>query len=406
MVELASTPPRKMEIKKQILATLIESYLDKESFYNPAKSGRKIVLERKDSLFEPYRRGLEIEDEVRFLELKGFVFVTRHENSFTAIELNKDEKAIASIFEYLGIEDPRLDIARCLEILKANANQETVAGRFCQAMIPKMENVKPSTSKYFKDSYGLSNLLLAVKAVEELEKEMLFRTLSMTVFGNSKELEKLESPLSSVFRKYDEEPYEDDDDPLAAHCLVKNPTSVLVKGPICFTTFGQTIDLSSWVGAFSLNNDAVASFNPVALHAKKVVTIENLTSFTSFDDEDALVIYLSGFHDAIKKSLLQRIHTAFPATPFYHYGDMDAGGFYIFRRLCLDTGIPFVPYKMDIKAFEEALGYALPLSENDKKRLSLQLQSSDFAVFRDLIELMLQKNLKVEQESFLALAEK
>ena len=394
-----------MEIKKEILSRLIESYLKRDSFYNPVKIGQKVVLERKDSLFNPYRRGLEIEDEVRFLELRGYVFVSRHENAFISIELNKDEKAISSIFEYLGMRDPRIEIARCLDILKANASQGSVAGRFCLAMIPKMENIKPTTSNYFKDSSGLSKLLLAINAVEGLEKETLFRTLSISLFGNSKELEKIESALTSVFRNYDEEPYDEDEDPLAAHSLVKNPTSVLVKGPFCFSVFGQTIDLSTWIGSFSLNNDAIMSLSPLALKTKKVVTIENLTSFTSFDDEDALVIYLSGFHDSIKKSLLQKIHTAFPDAPFYHFGDMDAGGFYIFRRLCQDTGISFVPYKMDIKAFEDVKNYAQPLSENDKKRLALQLQSEDFAIFHDLIRLMLQNNLKVEQESFLALAD-
>ena len=392
-----------MEIKKIILTRLLSSYLNRDSFYNPAKVGQKVVLERRDSLFNPYRRSLEIEDDVRFLERKGFVFVTRHEDAFVSIELNKNEGALESIFAYLDMEDPRIEISKCLEILNSRANEQTVAGRFCSAMIPKLYHVKPSTSNYFSDSAELSKLLTAIDAVEKLQQETLFRVLSIQLFGNSKELEKMQSTLDTVFRKYDSIVYDEEDDPLAVHCLVKNPTSVLLKGPLCFSCFGQTIDLSKWEGNFSLSSKAIADFNPLKLFAKRIITIENLTSFTSFEDKDALVIYLSGFHDATKKELLQRIHEAFPNAPFYHFGDMDSGGFYIFRRLCQDTGIDFLPYKMDIEAFEQVKGFAIRLSDNDRKRLSLQLESDDFGMFHDLIRLMLQMDVKVEQEAFLAL---
>ena len=390
-----------MAIKEEILKCLIETYCGRDSFYNPAKRGQKIILERRNKLFDPYRHTLEIEDEVRFLEARGFVFVTRHDNGFTAIELNKDEEAIRASLEYLGMEDPRIDIAKQLELLYAHKGLGTVVGRFCEAMIGKTEGRKPTTSDYYKDSAELKKLLLAVEAICALKEETLFRSLSMSLFGSSKELEKMEGKLVHLFREFDG-PYEEDEDPLMAHGLAKNPTMVLLKGKVKFSCFGQVIDLASWNGQFGINNEAIATFRPISLGASKIITIENLTSFTAFEDEDALIIYLAGFHDKAKKHLLETLHQAFPSTPFYHFGDMDAGGFAIFHRLCLDTGIPFIPYQMDIASYEMASLFALPLKESDRKRLKMQLEEPSFGVFHPLIKRMLLDDRKVEQESFIA----
>ena len=78
-----------------------------------------------------------------------------------------------------------------------------------------------------------------------------------------------------------------------------------------------------------------------------------------------------------------------------HFGDIDAGGFYILQHLRNKTGIEFVPYCMDMKTLKENLQYTKKLTENDKKRLSALAETE----FGETVEFMLEHNCKLEQEA-------
>ena len=58
---------------------------------------------------------------------------------------------------------------------------------------------------------------------------------------------------------------------------------------------------------------------------------------------------------------------------------------------------------MDVESFLSVERFALPLSPNDRKRLTAQLDDLNFQEFHELIALMLTENEKVEQEAFIAL---
>ena len=130
----------------------------------------------------------------------------------------------------------------------------------------------------------------------------------------------------------------------------------------------------------------------------KVFTIENLTSFYRFKQEHSLVIYLGGYHNRSRRNLLMQIYQKLPDAQYYHFGDLDAGGFYILEHLKRKTGIPFQMFQMDIETLKKYEDYAKPLTENDKKRL-MQLEKMELPdEERKLITYMLQKGIKLEQE--------
>ncbi len=78
-----------------------------------------------------------------------------------------------------------------------------------------------------------------------------------------------------------------------------------------------------------------------------------------------------------------------------HFGDIDAGGFYILQHLRDRTGIAFFPYCMDAKTLKENFQYVKKLTENDKKRLTALADTE----FGETIEFMLKNNCKLEQEA-------
>ena len=128
---------------------------------------------------------------------------------------------------------------------------------------------------------------------------------------------------------------------------------------------------------------------------KKVVTIENLTSFFRYWEEDSLFIYLGGYHNRIRRTLLKMVYETIPDAKYYHFGDIDAGGFSILLDLRKKTGIPFMSYHMDLDTLKKYRQYAKELKESDRKRLEKIGKEKEF---RDVIGFMLEENIKLEQE--------
>lgn len=102
---------------------------------------------------------------------------------------------------------------------------------------------------------------------------------------------------------------------------------------------------------------------------KRVITIENLTTYFRWQEEDGLLVYLGGYHNGVRRGLLREIYASFPEAVYYHFGDIDAGGFEMYRDLREKTGIPFRMYHMDLETLQKYEAYGKRLTENDRKRL-------------------------------------
>ena len=57
----------------------------------------------------------------------------------------------------------------------------------------------------------------------------------------------------------------------------------------------QKIDLSIIEGDIALSTESVKSLKDVTVMGKRVVTVENLTSFHDYPAKDDFVVYLGGF---------------------------------------------------------------------------------------------------------------
>lgn len=238
------------------------------------------------------------------------------------------------------------------------------------------------------------DLLLAVKAVLANEEEIFIRELSVKLFNNSKHLEEIESPVRSLLYKYGE--YDDKETVLEEHNIIKTPTYVMVKGCGLLVFAEQKIDLEKISGDIALSTQTLKSLCSVELNGASVITIENLTSFHKYKAMNELVIYLGGFHNSVKRDFIKLVERRNPGTIFKHFGDIDAGGFYILEHLKSKTGINFLPQNMDVGTLDANKENWISLSENDRARLaSLSEKNNSYA---DVIEYMLKNNCKLEQE--------
>ena len=117
--------------------------------------------------------------------------------------------------------------------------------------------------------------------------------------------------------------------------------------------------------------------------------------------EGLLLIYHGGFFSPVKGRLFRSIiMSARPGVHVWHWSDIDAGGFRIFRRLKQEVAAQAQPFLMDrdtLAAFEP---YAMPIeSESYLETLSGLEQDDRYREFRPLIRTMMEKKIRLEQEN-------
>lgn len=258
------------------------------------------------------------------------------------------------------------------------------------------------------DPSGNRDLLLALNALAALSAPTLERTLSVQLFNDSKRLEALRPQLLTVLRRFS--PYAatagtDEWELLRAHHMQRPQVLTMLAGPLVLRQVrgqaGTLLDLTAWTSGLGLPDELLRTVEIVACPARALLTIENLTSYHELllrRPSDLLVVYSGGFSHPTLLTFLQKLQTACPTLPLYHWGDIDLGGLRILLHLRqhLETVHALA---MHACTFAEAQAYTRPLSENECAQLRLLSQEPLLADCGELVEAMLNRNQKLEQEA-------
>lgn len=167
------------------------------------------------------------------------------------------------------------------------------------------------------------------------------------------------------------------------------------KGSAIITIKGQRLNLSVLNGDIAISSALLPEISSISVTGSRVMTIENLTTFNAFHESDTFAVYLGGYHNSHRRNFINKIYNDNPDAEYYHFGDIDAGGFYILLHLRAKTGVHFMPYHMGIPELQQFKSYTKPLTENDVKRLTALLDSE----FSDTLNYMMKNNCKLEQEA-------
>ena len=264
--------------------------------------------------------------------------------------------------------------------------------RFCT--VQKERIAKNKKAEYFDgDIAEYEKLLKAVSMIFDVAEETFIRDFSIRVFGDSKSFEAIKGKVKRLLFQYGDFP--DEETVLEDLNIVKNPGHIYMKGSAQIQISGQTIDLSKLNGDIAISSALLPDIERIIVTGKRVLTIENLTSFHAFSEKDTFAVYLGGYHNTHRRRFIQQLFKDNPTAIYYHFGDIDAGGFYILLHLRNKTGVPFSPYHMDIPTLQQYRDYTKPLTESDVKRLK-KLADTEFS---DTISYMLTNNCKLEQEA-------
>lgn len=428
-------------IEKQIIDKLIDKYEKSKSFTGNNKVSQVFAI-KIHSVFPEYVNHANfdefqaINEAIDILKRKQLIIAKAGAgNVYSQVILNVESLGNA----YLYIDRiPKKSVFEKVQVLLSKyQDRNLILQHYCLAQKERIAN-NQSIQFFQNDLTEYENILIAVDEIQKIEAETYIRDFSVRIFRNSKIFDKINSKVVNLLFEYGEFP--EKEQVLGNLNLVKNPTYVNFKGNgiigisaksmnkfSCneevksnntmddnssidssissindfpegnYSNDLQVIDLSKLNGDIAISSNMLQDIESIDIRGKSVITIENLTSFHTFNQPDIFAIYLGGYHNHVRREFIRKIYEQNPSKTFYHFGDIDAGGFYILEHLKKHTGVDFKPYKMDVETLKKCHAYCKPLTENDIVRLERLLNMH--ADYRSVILYMIENNCKLEQEA-------
>lgn len=389
---------------KNILNKLIDKYEKSKLSKGGTKVSKSVTLTPKDdvlktySAFDSYKYIDENDAILKELVSLGFIKTKYEKGHFVSLTLVLD--SVNDIYVYLKRNNPKEEIANIRKLLSRYSFGNFVDD-FINYINVYIEDRFDYPKTYFSNFEQLENILFIFSKLFELQTEMKKRDFSARYLGNSKLFENYENRIIRIIKDFDGNDYMDDEEVLQNYNITKNSTYALIKNGLTAKINDCIIDLDELKCELSLSDEMIDLLEIIDLRAKKLITIENLTSFYSIKDKNSIIIYLGGYHNHTKQMLLRKIYNRFPHLEYYHFGDIDVGGFWIYMTLLEKTKIPFKPFKMGVAELIDNKNHLMKLTENDKIRLEKMLVDIRFESFKDIIKYMLVENCKLEQENII-----
>jgi len=382
-----------------ILNELLNKYEHSKLSKEGSTRNLKITIKANNSILKDYWS----EESYLYRDQIDMILDALVKQDFVAIKRNKDRELesiklnvdiVSGIYKFLKRQNPEDERTEILQYLESLESTNKVVLNFISNIIEKLKSFQ-SVLSYFESIDSLKLYITAIEAMSLLEEDTLKRNFSKKIFNDSKLFERIENKVLKIIKEFSESNIEDNDELLAEYHLVKTPTFAYIKGGLTIRVNSQLIDLSDFGHELALSSSALLDLEITNVKVKKVLTIENLTTFVSFDNSDYVVIFLAGFHNSVKRELLRKLNQHDKSIEFFHFGDIDAGGLLIFDDLVSKTGLAFKPYMMDVETLEKYKENWMKLTQNDKIRLHKIMDGK----FQILIQYMLGHNCKLEQEA-------
>lgn len=268
------------------------------------------------------------------------------------------------------------------------------------------------------DPSGFDRLCRLLTAILTNDQDKYLRQLSTEVFNDSKIAERELEKAVSVIRGFKDSAYAADDysvmnsdEILESLGVYRNPVWMYIKGYAAMMIepesggSGDRVWLQSLENGIGFTLRDLSRIRPDPTNPPDcVMTVENLTSYYQqeplLSGMKTMIVYLGGFAGRQKLAFLKRLRDAYPRARFLHSGDIDCGGFRIWKSLCCGTGISFETYNMDVETFKKHIRTGRPLTDPDRKHLEKMIDDPFFAKQKDIFDLMLLTGIKLEQESF------
>ena len=413
------------KFQKKIMEELINKYYQSNHFKN--ENGKKVFVTDdfinnaaggqksptaskkyggKNAEYNSIEFRKQVNEELYVLEKKNYISLVEEEwpvPLYRKVILNLEK--VTKIIEEFSLFNEEFFRKKLITILNKYKDKEPLEN-YIKEQIDKYNNYQKVDFSYeIKNGSKIETLdkmeiiyKLAIAVYAQKDKEEIYcRNLSVKAIGNSKTLEKLLKQVYEILYFIEKIDYDDIHDYFARFNVVFNPEDIRIKGE-CEIEFknGSRILLNG--NCIGIMGNEIKEIEKIKIRNDKIYTIENLTTFND-SILDGFMIYTNGFPSQSRCKLLKKILQENQEKKYFHYGDIDSGGFYIFNRI-KEIFNNLIPYRMDVQALLSKKDKWISLTETDKKRLLSILDNQNLTEFYEVIQFMFENNCKLEQENF------
>jgi hypothetical protein len=265
---------------------------------------------------------------------------------------------------------------------------------------------KPPTPFNLDDDGWNRDLLAALLALsDDATEEIPYRIFSVRVFNDSKRFEALKGALARLARRHHRQWRAlSNRETLRELGLVPNPGHLYLYGPWRLVdAHGQVTSLSEFYPSVGIPTALAAHVKRVQADATRVVCVENLAPFYELvrhEEQGLAALCLWGNPSPASRHLLRRLVDDLPpGVPLLLWADVDYGGLSILAQLRTQVSPRFAPYRMDRDTLDAHAHWGQPLSSTDERKLAQLRRHPALADVGALIDHMLLKGIKLEQEA-------
>lgn len=345
-----------------------------------------------------------LHEQLKELETKELVSLKWKKNKIDTIidYVSLNVEKINDAYHFVNRRDLTDKEHDLLSLCYENLNVSDISNSFLNHLIYLL--TEHNSFKKYVDINDLDKFkkeLVLLEKITNNKEELYVRELSIKFFNDSKTAEPLLNKVCSLIREFSDNDFSSytNEELLEEFNIYHNPSWIMIKGKNYLQYPKINIDNLSNGISFSSKDINLLKWDKLK-HPSIILTVENLTSFTRIDtkDKNVIVLYLAGFANHVKCDFLKKLYSYYSNSNYYHFGDIDCGGFKIWKNLVNRTDISFKPIYMDLNTIKTNINYSKPLTKNDIDTLSLMKNDPFFINQASLFDYMLDNNIKLEQE--------
>ncbi|WP_051355756.1 Wadjet anti-phage system protein JetD domain-containing protein [Acetobacterium malicum] len=392
---------------EKILTILVDKYRHSKKDSNTNKVTKRTQV-KPEMLYKKYYANdgdydiiSAINDEVENLAQLGFLTYEREKFGTSIISIYLVDDQIDPVEDYLHKEFSFIPKRVKKDVLLATIEQYRNASDICRQECDRLQKQLTETNKIPANYELIPKILDAVAFIENNQTDLYVREVSMKVYGDSKYFEENTlKPACLMIRKYKNMPCESDqqiDEILVNYAIIKEPLKFSIKGNCRLIINGKELDLSLLPEGIELNTDSFNRIEKICIDAPKFMTIENRTSYLRYSADDTVIFFLGGYANRHQRDFIKKVDADNPDLQFLHFGDIDAGGFWIHHNLCGVTGVDFKIFCMSQFELSQPQ-YSSCLQKLTKTDVVRLQELKNMILYADTIQYMLHQNVKLEQE--------
>lgn len=409
-----------MEYRQIILNRLLDKYEKSKSYYKD--TNRRIILNVqniKEYNIEDYDKKMLFHDILKDLKIKGlvdFCYLKYEEgNILDKIWLEKDN--IDRAYLEINRENPK---SNYIIIIKELENIEFINKWLREFSIDVIEYMnKNQRENKLLPFEKLSDILKALKEIDNMQNNkkansILKRIFSKKCYNDSKFFERyIEKYILKIVRQYYLKDNDvlilSDDDILREVGIEKYPEIIEFCGNLVCRIKEKAINFSDVTKGSYLNTNTILNISQIELIGiDKIIWIENKANYVDYIQskrENEFVIYHGGFYSPVKGEFFRKIYNASinnsNEIKYFHWSDIDVGGFEIFVRLKENIVKQLEPLNMSKEILLENKECWNIFDEKYKNKLLTLRENKNYSMFYDVIDVMSKYNCKLEQEALI-----